>query len=198
MSVNDPLQRHQPPSEDPAGLPPDPEGPEMQQGLWGRVMILSAWLLAIALLAMLFQGFLDGRDNPNRSPASYQMEDGEIEVVLQRNRSGHYVASGSINGHPVIFLLDTGATNIALPQRVASRIGISLGEQAISRTAAGDVTVHQARLDRVQLGDIVMHNLSASVLDRMEGEQVLLGMSFLRHLEWHQRGDTLTLRYAGR
>jgi aspartyl protease family protein len=106
---------------------------------------------------------------------------------------GHYVASGTLNGEPVVFLIDTGATNVAVPARLAKALKLKRGAAMRSQTANGAVTTYQTRIDEVRLGSIVMHNVRASINPGMDGNEVLLGMSFLRHLELRQRGRTLTL-----
>jgi aspartyl protease family protein len=164
----------------------------------GRGMILATWILGLLLLTFFFQSLLDRENNPNSRVQSSINSQGVKEVVLKRNRMGHYVASGSINGQPVIFLLDTGATDVALPGVVARRLGIVGRATAQSHTAGGTVSSELTRLRQVQLGDIVLTDVRASILETMEGEEVLLGMSFLKRLEMVQRGDILTVRqYPG-
>jgi len=72
-------------------------------------MIFSAWILALVLLMAYFNYFMEKEQNPNQSVYSRVDESGVTEVVLKRNRYGHYVTSGKINGVDVRFLLDTGA-----------------------------------------------------------------------------------------
>ncbi len=171
--------------------------PENEQKQIGKGMILGAWVLAIGLMTLFFQDILDDRENPNQNPISVVGEDGSASVTLHQNRAGHYVANGEINGRPVTFLVDTGATNVAIPGDAARRLDLPLLGYAVSRTAAGDVRVARTHLDHVRLGDIRIEDISASIVDRMEGDEILLGMSFLKHLELTQRDGTLTLRVPG-
>ena len=115
--------------------------------------------------------------------------------MLRRNRAGHYVASGSINGEPVRFLIDTGATEVALPLPLAQRLGLRLSPGVTTMTANGATRTWVTRLDRIDLGGLVATGVRASVLPNMPGEEVLLGMNYLKHLELIQRGDSLTLRH---
>lgn len=153
-----------------------------------------AWLIFMVLLVFFFNDLLGKRENPNQSVATQYHQDGVREVVLQRNRAGHYVASGAINGQPVVFMLDTGATGVAIPASVASRIGIPRGQPFPTRTANGVATSYAAVLDSVSVGDIQLRNVRAGITPGLTSEQVLLGMSFLRHIEFTQRGNTLILR----
>ena len=134
---------------------------------------------------------------PNTNPVITDGEDGRSQVVLDRNAQGHYVASGRINGTPVTFLLDTGATDVAIPEDLAERLRLQRQGGGISQTANGPVAVWQTTLDEVRLGDIRVHDVRAAILPSMRGtEQVLLGMSFLKQIEFSQRDAQLILQAA--
>lgn len=161
----------------------------------GRGMWLAFWVALVLLATLSFQGVLEDLVNPNRNLALVTGPDGSAEVVLERNRSGHYVANGLINGFPVTFLLDTGATDVAIPEALADRLRLQRMGGALSRTANGVVAVWQARLDSVQLGAIRLRDVRASIVPSLKsGDEVLLGMSFLKKLEMIQRDGRLTLR----
>ncbi len=151
-------------------------------------------LLFVGGMTFVFTWLLERQHNPNQAHISRVIEGGGREVVLDRNRSGHYVASGAINGHPVRFFLDTGATNVSIPAHIADDIGLKRGSSMVARTANGDVTVFATRLEQVRLGHIVIGNVPASINPAMDDEDILLGMSFLGQLEMLQRGDVLRLR----
>ncbi len=160
----------------------------------GTWMYIGMWVLVLVLLTQIFNYWLEGQHNPNRQPTATLAADGSREVALQRNRHGHYLASGRINGQPVTFMLDTGASDVSIPAAVADRLGLSRGAAQRYRTANGIVTAYLTRLERIELGSIALEDVRASINPHMDGEQILLGMSFLRQLEFTQRGDTLTLR----
>ncbi|MGD8174648.1 retropepsin-like aspartic protease family protein [Marinimicrobium sp. ARAG 43.8] len=162
----------------------------------GRGMLIAAWVVGLALLTWVFGLWEERKHNPNRSPESRYFN-GTQEVVLQRNTSGHYVASGSINGYDAVFLLDTGATDVVVSQDLAERAGLSAGIRKIAQTANGRIEVRATRLDRLQLGGIELRDVSASINPAMGGQQVLLGMSALGQVEFSQQDDRLTLRYRG-
>jgi aspartyl protease family protein len=163
----------------------------------GKGMIIAAWVLLLVLLTWFFNDRLDAQRNPNRQLA--EATSGEApEVSLQRNRFGHYVASGTINGHPVEFMLDTGATDVSIPAAVADRIGLQRGRRAFYQTANGTISAWQTTLDEVRLGPLTLGPVAASINPAGSDAAVLLGMSFLRQLDFSQQGNTLTLKHANR
>ena len=159
----------------------------------GRGMLIVAWAAGLGMLSLLFSNILDQQRNPNTRLDTVQGIDGVLEVKLQRNRYGHYLANGSINGKPVEFMLDTGASDVSIPDKVAQRIGLQRGTAKFYETANGTIKAYATRLDTLKLDDIELHRVRASINPHMKGETILLGMSVLKHLEFTQRGDTLII-----
>ncbi|ANQ83174.1 TIGR02281 family clan AA aspartic protease [Azoarcus olearius] len=159
----------------------------------GRVM---AWLAALALLGLLwlyFENELEHRNNPNRGLVADP--GGGAELVLKRNRAGHYVAPGTINGRPVTFLLDTGASQVSVPARLADQLDLKPGAPAQVMTANGAVQVRLTRIDELVLGPFRVRGVQGHLNPGMNAhDEILLGMSVLKALEFTQRGDTLILR----
>lgn len=160
----------------------------------GRGMTYMAWILTLGLLTLFFNNMLDRQHNPNQDLQITSGNKPTHEVILKRNRTGHYVADGQINGQPVRFLVDTGATDVALPAGLAKRLRLKKGRAMTSRTANGDTISWLTRLDSVNLGGLIQYGVRASILPGMSGDEVLLGMSYLKHLELLQQGGELTLR----
>ena len=164
----------------------------------GRFMLILAWVGGLGLLTLLFDDVLRARLNPNEQPEVRVATDGSQEVVLQSNIKGHYVADGAINGRRVTFLLDTGATDVAIPEALANQLRLPRLAGGVSQTANGPVAVWQTRLDQVRLGSITLRDVRAAILPSMdEDDAVLLGMSFLQQLDFSQRDGTLILHAPG-
>ena len=157
-------------------------------------MVYLAWILFLAVLTFGFKNYLDQQNNPNQN-TSTEWKDNTAEVRLKQNRYGHYVVNGKINNQPVTFLLDTGATLISIPENIANQLQLKKGYPAQSQTANGTITVYSTRLDLVSIGKIELKDLRASINPHMSGDEVLLGMSFMRHLEMTQKGNELIIRY---
>jgi len=160
----------------------------------GKWMMFSALVLGFAMLVAYFNYFLDKEQNPNQAVYSRIDESGNNEVILQRNRYGHYVSNGKINGRTVQFMLDTGATDVAIPERVAERLALKRGPEKHYNTANGMVTAYSTMLDSVSIGPIEVQSVRASINPGLKGNEILLGMSVLKRIEFTQRGDTLILR----
>lgn len=119
-------------------------------------------------------------------------------VTLAADTRGHFITEGAINGRAVRFVVDTGATMVALPASDALRLGLDYrkGEVALTRTAAGVVPVYRVRFDSVRLGAIEINAVDGVVIE--QGLDIaLLGMSFLSRVEMKNEGQlmTLTRRY---
>ena len=156
-------------------------------------MALVASLLVLGMFYLYFENSLQARNNPNRQ---LQVAPGS-ELVLKRNGDGHYIFPGTINGQPVTFLLDTGATLVSVPAHLASKLGLEAGAYQQSITANGTITTRATRVESLAFGPFNVRGVRASLNPGMGGDQVLLGMSVLKHLEFTQRGDTLMLRALG-
>lgn len=159
----------------------------------GRVLMMVAWVAGLFLATRYFGAREEHEANPNAQVASEHGQ-GYIEVQLVGNRQGHFVASGAINEVAVQFMLDTGATDVAIPASVADKLSLKRGMPVQISTANGRSEGYRTQLEQVKLGDIVLRDVRAVVAPGLDGDQVLLGMSALRQLEFTQRGGNMLLR----
>ncbi len=158
----------------------------------GRGMMYIAWGIGIALATWYFSSLEEKQYNPNQSPASMRSS-GFTEVTLRQNRYGHYVTTGIVNDKEVVFLLDTGATDVAIPASLEKYLDLQRGYPIQVHTANGTATAYKTKIDYLKIGDIVLNNVSASITPTMQGEDILLGMAALKQLEFRQKGKYLTL-----
>ena len=116
-------------------------------------------------------------------------------ATLTANPQGHFVVDGQINGGSVRFLVDTGATAVSLSSTDAKRLGIDYrrGEPGLMGTANGAAVAYKVRLDTVRIGDIVVNNVDAAVLEGNPMPFALLGMSFLNRMDMKRAGQTMVL-----
>ena len=155
----------------------------------GRRML---WIAAIGLLGGLYLLF-SMLENGGSGTVSSVGSNGAAMVVLEQDRNGHYEAEGQINGRSVTFLVDTGATDVALPESTARALGLDFGPRIQVMTAAGPANAWATRLDEVTVGGIRRKNVRATITDG-EFNGILLGMSFLKHYNLQQQDGRLIIR----
>ena len=116
------------------------------------------------------------------------------EIVLPVGLGGHFMSSGAINGRPVQFMVDTGATVVAISQTEAERIGLDFrnAPRAMTQTANGAVPVHRVSLNAVRVGEVEVNNIDAIVMPA-QMPYVLLGNSFLSRFQMRRDNDLLRL-----
>ena len=121
---------------------------------------------------------------------------GKGGATLYPDRGGHFFADGLINGTSVRFLVDTGATVVAMSSVTANRIGIDYlknGRPGMASTPAGYVHTYNISLDSVQVGGITLYNVDGSVIEGNDPREALLGMSFLGQLDMKRDSNKMDL-----
>jgi len=116
------------------------------------------------------------------------------EILIAAGPGGHFVTSGQINGKAVQFMVDTGATVVAMGRGEAERLGIDWkeGQRGMSQTAAGVVTAHGVSLTSVRIGDVEVFGVNAMILPA-EMPFVLLGNSFLNRFSMRRDSNVMRL-----
>lgn len=116
-------------------------------------------------------------------------------VRISPDEMGMYLVSGAINGHPVRFLVDTGASALALNSQLATQLGIDYqqGKKGHARTASGLVNIYEVQLDQVQVGHIVVKAVVANIIEGIYPTETLLGMSFLSQVDMQHKNEILEL-----
>lgn len=115
-------------------------------------------------------------------------------IVLTAGSGGHFTTQGAINGQAVQFLVDTGATSVAIGVPEAQRIGLNYkeGRLGAGSTANGTVAVWHVKLGSVRIGDVEIHDVAAAVLPSAM-PYVLLGNSFLGRFQMRRDNDQMVL-----
>jgi aspartyl protease family protein len=114
--------------------------------------------------------------------------------VLPAGSGGHYAGLGTINGHSVQFVIDTGATTVAMGADVAQLLGLDPKDSTpvAAMTANGAVAARKLTLNSVRVGDVTIYNVEAMVVPQSM-PVVLLGNSFLSHFQMHSDASSLVL-----
>ena len=131
----------------------------------------------------------------NKRIGTLYAESANQEVVLQRNSNREYRTRLQINGRSAEAVVDTGATKVAMSARHAEQLGIRYGEAPVVSiaTASGVSRGFSVKLDKLSVGGIERYHIPAVVVDGDYPHVILLGMSFLEHVDLQERGNILTL-----
>lgn len=163
----------------------------MSDGARALVPIAATFALLFAVLYWSLGGLVERRQNPNEDVRAG--EGGSQRVELIANPAGQYLVPGTINGVGVNFLVDTGASHVAVPEAVAQETGLERGPEMRVQTASGTARAYATTIDRISVGGIERRNIRGSINPSMPGDHVLLGMTFLRGIELRQSGDRMIL-----
>jgi aspartyl protease family protein len=119
---------------------------------------------------------------------------GGSQIVLTAGSGGHFMTAGGINGKAVRFMVDTGATSVAMSVAEAEHLGLNYrdGQRGFVSTANGNVQVYRVRLAEVRVGDVVVYDIEAMVVPA-QMEFILLGNSFLTRFQMKRENETMTL-----
>lgn len=169
-----------------------------KENKFGRGMYVIAWLLLFVLLTIFFANWLSYQNNPNKTLRTTVDTVGDVTVLIRPNRYHHYVFTGKVNGIPVEFMLDTGASTVSVPEQLAHRLNLQRGYAIQVQTASNVVRVYSTFIDLLEIGPIQLRNISATINPYMNSSQILLGMSALRQLNFSQQDGHLILKQVQR
>jgi aspartyl protease family protein len=162
-------------------------------------------VLIFAALALVAAGmaprFLAHMDNGNAAVAKVATPEpstnaSSSSMTIARGANGHFSVEGTVDGRRMNFLVDTGASVIALREGDAARLGIHPAEREYTArvsTANGVVRAAPIELNRVEIGSLTVRNVAALVLPDEALSENLLGMSFLSQVHWEHRNGRLVL-----
>lgn len=152
-----------------------------------KTIIFSLVWLALAYVIYVL---VDNIQNPNKS---WRINGGNSEVVLKRGLDGHYRAEALINNEKVDVLVDTGATGVAISQRIADKLNLKSIDAVRTNTANGDAVGYMVRLKSVKVGGVEAQNVAAMIAPGLEGD-VLLGMSYLGRMDVRLFKNEMTIK----
>ncbi|MEG0922299.1 MAG: retropepsin-like aspartic protease [Comamonas sp.] len=188
-SSNQQADTHQaPPPWPPQKLPPAVS----QKPALASASKRTTWLLVGGWLVVMFVIYLV--TDVYRKPAEGKvLAHGVLEI--QRDRDGHFRVPGTVNGVPVQFMVDTGASIISISDRIAERAQLPEGVPMQFQTANGVREGTMSRADRIEVGPLTVNNLRVGTGYTSEGEKdALLGQNFLRYFDVSISGNTMVLR----
>lgn len=171
----------------------------MSSGLfWGGVLMIGAAVLTPTMRPADDAVSSENPDKPSSRPrvaaATTPSVSGVANQRITRSFDGHFYVTAQVNGVPIRFMIDTGASMVALSPEDADRANVPLdGRMAMARTAGGTVEMTQTRIDSIGVGGLTARAVRGAVVDELDHS--LLGQSFLSQLQSVEiSGDTMTLR----
>lgn len=149
-------------------------------------MFIIAWLILFVLLFLFFRYYNEGKHG------SYQINRGTVTITASDD--GHYYIDGKINNQAVEFLVDTGASLVAIPEKLAKQLGL-YGRYSITlSTASGEVTGSLTRLQQLSFAKFNLTDVKAVIVPGNEDETVLLGMNVLSQFNLLQEKKQLIIK----
>jgi len=156
----------------------------------GALAITAVWLTVAGVLYLVFERIEDKRQ---ASLKPYALSSGDL--VIPRQRDGHFHVEGEVNRQPVRFLVDTGASHVSVSEALASQAGLPVGQSITLQTANGQRPGQLVRNVPVRAGHLVLNDASVSVgLIGLQPQQALLGQNFLKNFDVEIRRDEMILR----
>lgn len=152
---------------------------------WAPLGIVVFWL---AIMGALYLGF-----KQYEQPKTVISANGD--VVIKRARDGHFYIAGHVNGNPVKFLVDTGASLVGVSEKFAQKAGLIGGESTVFKTANGDLHGRIIANVPINVGPIAVSGIRVGVgLEGHEVNDALLGQNFLSKFDVLLRQDQMILR----
>ncbi len=160
--------------------------------IYPLIALLTLWYSADRLLYR-FKNFSSANPqalNPQQ-PKQQPVELIAGGALLKTDRSGHFRGTALINGIEAPILIDTGATQTVIPEKIAAAAGLPIGKTIQKNTAGGQVLDHLTKIDSLKIGNAELKNLDASINQHLD--EVLIGMNTLKYFRMTQEGNQLSL-----
>lgn len=154
------------------------------------------WVMIVLGLYFFFQNEMQQSVNPNQNISSHSSTKNNYTkkvIVLKRNVYHSYIVTGTLNKEQVIYLIDTGATHVTIPDHIAKKLKLRYGRKAKAHTANGEVVIYKTIIPEITIGDITLKNVPGNISVGLEMDEILLGMSALKNLTIVQQKDKMFL-----
>ncbi|WP_262337388.1 TIGR02281 family clan AA aspartic protease [Legionella genomosp. 1] len=152
----------------------------------GRRMFIITWILLFGLLFIFF--YYHGQSDKGR------VESHPGKVIIKADAQGHYRIDGAIDGQPVHFIIDTGATLLAIPEKVARELNLNGRYPIRMQTAKGTVEGSLTRVNKLSFGNFTLYDVKAVIILGAEDDMLLMGMNVLSHFSLTQTNKTLVIK----
>lgn len=153
----------------------------------GAIFLILGWITAIVLVALLINKTIF-----NTKPPTISETEAGKQITLYSDYDSHFRVKGTVNGVPVTFLIDTGASSIAVSDKIATKAGLTRMARITTETANGTAVGYFTTIDTLLIADVVIRDTSGIIVPKL-GTEALLGMNILKMFIIKQTKDTLTL-----
>ena len=153
---------------------------------WRAITVLFIWIAIFSVVYIFFDKQQQPKVATGKGGGMFS------KIVIPRSLDGHYYVRGSVNGYPVDFMVDTGASVVSISRSLAKKANLPKGVSANFSTAGGVVMGEVVSDQTVEAGGIIVNGISISV--GIQGNVSLLGQNFLRRVDVLQSNDTMTLQ----
>lgn len=153
----------------------------------GKLMFIIAWLFAFGLLILFFSNY-----GAKQAEVSYSAK--HKTITITPDAQGHYWMDGNINNVPVRYMIDTGATFVAVPKAIALKAGLRGLYPIMMSTAAGKVAGELARVEQISFANMTFKNIKVVIMPDVQGSTVLLGMNVLSKFSITQKDNRLIIK----
>lgn len=154
----------------------------------GGVFLIIGWVISITLVSFLIHLAFYAP----KPPTITEIHNG-LQITINRSHDAHFRIPGKINDVEVVFLVDTGATTIAVSDNVAREAELPILNPVITQTAGGQSTGYFTSIESIEIGDAQFTDFTAIVIPEMQGADVLLGMNFLKNFNIKQDQQQMIL-----
>ena len=155
---------------------------------YGGIFLIIGWILGIGLFSALLHQMLYAKKEP-----VYTLQGGKLELTLPRARDGHFYLTAKINGITTDFMIDTGATLIAIPENQAKQAKLKSSHPITLNTANGTTTGYLTQIKQFTLDTVHFSNIKAVIIPDTKDDTGLLGMNFLQNFEITQNSEMMQL-----
>lgn len=166
----------------------DNNNTESQSRQLGAAFLVIGWIAFIVLIALLLNHTLFATKTPSISET-----DAGKQITIYRDYDSHFRIKGNINGIPVTFLIDSGATSVAMSEAIANQSKLQKKAPITAQTAAGESVGYFTKIEEIEIGGITIHNVSGVIIPDFDSNEALLGMNVLSKFTMQQNKDTLIL-----
>lgn len=166
----------------------DNNNTESESRRLGGIFLIIGWIMALSLV-----GFLINQSMYSTKPPTINETYGGTQITIYRGYDSHFRIPGAINDVQVTFLVDTGATSIAVSEHIATKAGLNRKSKVQTETANGPSSGYLTKIEKLTINQLELHNISAIIIPNIADNEVLLGMNVLSKFNIQQTADTLTL-----